>query len=251
MLKISIITATYNREDTVSRALESICSQTYGAVEKIIVDGLSTDNTAILVEQFLNHDDVLVIEKDCGIYDALNKGVRLSSGDVIGFLHSDDLYPNPEVLQRVAAIFESNDCDMVYGDAVFFEASDITKLVRLYKSRDLSIKNLSWGHMPAHPAIFCRREVFEAVGFFKTDYEIAADYEWLCRVAQRKEMNAVYVDEALVKMQTGGASGVGIRKTLTLNLEVYRALKSNGIRSNFFMILSKYLAKFTELFRIA
>ena len=248
-MKFSIITATYNRAGTLARALHSAQSQAYPSKQLIIVDGNSRDNTVAIAKQFLTSEDVLIVEDDDGIYDALNKGVSVATGDIICFLHSDDYYPNSTVLEDVASVMEEKSCPVVYGNAEFFDQNDHEKTLRRYKSRPLTVKNLAWGHMPAHPAIFYRREFFDEIGLFDTSYDIAADYEWLCRLAKRSAEEIYYLDLCLMRMQVGGASRFGLRNTYNLNREVYRALKANNIKTNIIMILSKYIFKVWELTR--
>lgn len=248
-MKVSVITATYNRESTVVRALSSIKSQTYSDIQTVVIDGASRDSTISLVTPLLGENDILQSEPDLGIYDALNKGLALAEGEVIAFLHSDDLYFDNNVISNVVEIFSDISIDVVYGDTCFFAGSDISKIKRLYRSDKLSERNLAWGKMPAHPAIFIRRRIYEGIGHFKTDFKIAADYEFLCRLVHYANLKSVYVASPLVRMQLGGASTAGFRSAIILNKEVFRALSNNGIYTNIFMLLSKYPSKILQLFR--
>lgn len=248
MLKFSIVCATYNRCETISRALSSLRQQTYPLVELIVVDGLSEDDTASVAKRFLKPGDILISEKDNGIYDALNKGLLFATGDVIGFLHSDDYYPNPYILETVAEEFKKSQCQIVYGNAEFFSKANHKKIVRKYKSVEINARNLSSGRMPAHPAIFCKKDLYSTVGLFDSKFEIAADYEWLCRLVQKSSIRTTYLDSSLIQMQMGGASRIGFCNTLKLNLEVYRAIRSNGLQVNILKIISKYYSKSLEFF---
>jgi glycosyltransferase involved in cell wall biosynthesis len=248
-MKISVITATYNRATTIVRAISSIKSQTYSNIQTVVVDGASEDNTISLLTPLLSSDDVVVSEPDNGIYDALNKGLKLASGDIIAFLHSDDLYFDDNIIAKVMKYFEDDKIDLVYGNVVFFSGVNIEKVVRFYESDLLSEKNLAWGKMPAHPAIFIRRKVYEKIGDFKTYYRIAGDYEFLCRLVKSGKITTIHYPSTLVRMQHGGVSTGGIRNTILLNKEVYRALKANGIYSNFFMLISKYPSKIRQLLK--
>ena len=248
-MKISVITATYNRDSTIERAIKSVKNQDYQEVELIVVDGASVDETVSKVKSLLGAKDLFISEKDDGIYDALNKGISLSSGDVIGFLHSDDIYFNDKILSKVANFFSDNNIDVVYGDACFFRGDTVDEIVRNYRSDELSVENLSKGKMPAHTAMFFRRSVYEKYGLFKRNYLIAADYEFLCRVAISGNLKKKYVSEKFVKMQIGGASTSGISNTITLNKEVLRACAENGIHTNIFRILSKYPSKIFQFIR--
>jgi glycosyltransferase involved in cell wall biosynthesis len=242
-MKISIITAIYNRDKTIARALESIKSQLHEDVELVVIDGSSTDGSVRTIEGLIGTDDKFISEPDKGIYDALNKGIKYSTGEILGFLHSDDFLAHNLVLSKVNDLFYANCADIVYGDASFFAKNQESKVVRTYRSGPLSVKRLAWGWMPAHPAIFLRRSVFNLHGDFNTDYMIAADYAFLCRIAADLSLRVVYTPEVLVQMQLGGVSTGGLRNTILLNREVLRACRENGIYSNILMILSKYPMK--------
>ena len=248
-MKISVITATYNRDKTIERAIKSVKNQDYPNVELVVVDGASVDDTISKVESLIGTNDIFVTEKDYGIYDALNKGIGLSSGDVIGFLHSDDIYFDNQILSKVANFFSDDSIDVVYGDACFFRDDNIDKIIRVYRSDELSIKNLSRGKMPAHTAMLFKKDVYRKYGLFKTGYVIAADYEFLCRVAKNGNLKTKYLPEQFVKMQIGGVSTGGISNTITLNKEVLRACAENGIYTNILMIMSKYASKILQFIR--
>ena len=245
-LKVSVITATYNRGTTIVRTLSSIKSQTYAEIQIVVIDGASQDNTLSLVNPILCENDILLSEPDQGIYDALNKGLALAGGEIIGFLHSDDLYFDDNVISEVVNAFLDDSVDIVYGDVCFFSGNSITQTRRRYRSDILSKKNLAWGKMPAHPAIFIRRRVYEEVGYFETDFNIAADYEFLCRVVRYPNLKSVKLSSVFVRMQLGGVSTGGFRSKFLLNKEVLRAIRKNGIYTNLFMVVSKYPAKIIE-----
>jgi glycosyltransferase involved in cell wall biosynthesis len=245
-IKISIITAVYNRVDTIGRSINSVQTQDCVDYEHVIVDGQSDDGTLRKINEKLDSRTVLSSEPDEGIYDALNKGLARSTGDVIGFMHSDDLYHDDTILKRVSDIFSGGDVDIVYGDAVFFQKDQPDKIVRIYKSGEYSVKRLAWGWMPSHPSMFIHKSIYEKYGYFKTDYKIAADYEFLCRIMTGGRLNVSYLPEVFVRMQVGGASTGGFRNTLQLNKEVLRACRENRIYSNMLMILSKYPVKMLQ-----
>lgn len=247
-MKISIVTASYNREETIKRAINSIKSQTYQNVECILVDGGSTDATFLIAKSLLGPSDCYLSEADSGVYDGLNKGISLASGEIIGFLHSDDLYEDRFVLQRVVDTFISTGADVVYGDASFFHKQEPKKMVRRYRSGTLSKQQLAWGRMPAHPSIFMKATLYRELHGFRENYKIAADYEFLCRLMTTKEVKSTYVPEVFVRMQTGGVSTSGLRSSVILNREVRRALLENKIKTNYLMILSKYPRKIMELY---
>lgn len=249
MLKVSVIIATYNRDTTVVRALSSIKSQKYNNIQVVVVDGASQDNTISLISPMLSNKDILQSEPDLGIYDALNKGLVLADGDIIAFLHSDDLYSDNDVISKVVQIFSDDSVDVVYGDVSFFSGSNVTKIIRRYQSDKLSEKNLAWGKMPAHPAMFIKRQIYEEIGYFDTDFHIAADYEFLCRIVHYVDLKSVYIPSVLVRMQVGGASTAGVKNTILLNKEVIKAIRKNDIYSNIFMLLSKYPSKILQFLK--
>lgn len=248
-MNISIITVAYNSASTLGRTLHSVAEQRHPDIEHIVIDGGSTDGTATLVRQAGSHVRHFVSEPDRGIYDAMNKGIALASGDVIGFLNADDHYANDGVLARVAGLFADSALDAVLGDVAFFQPEAPDRVVRRYRSGRFSPRTIGWGWMPAHPSLFVRREVFERVGAFKTDYRIAGDYEWVARAFTRCPLRYQHLPEVLVHMQTGGVSTRGWRSTVLLNQEVMRACRENGIATNWFKILSKYPAKLMEYAR--
>jgi glycosyltransferase involved in cell wall biosynthesis len=247
-MKISIITATYNRESTILRTLKSIRAQSHLNIQLIVIDGASEDLTIELVKPYLNSGDILISEKDEGIYDALNKGIKVAEGDIVAFLHSDDLFYNSEVISKVVDVFADNAVDVVYGDACFFSGENPFKIRRKYRSSKLTLSNLAWGKMPAHPSIFIKRRVYDEIGHFETNFKIAADYEFLCRLAKQPNIKSVYLPHPFIRMQLGGASTGGLSSTILLNKEVLRALRKNGIYTNLMMVLSKYPSKIMEYF---
>lgn len=249
MTRISIITVAYNSAATIQATLRSVASQIHGEVEHIVIDGASTDGTVALLHQHGAHAMRWVSERDAGIYDAMNKGLRLASGDIIGFLNADDRYAHAQVLAHVAQAMEQEPLDALLGDAAFFHADAPERLVRRYDSGRFHPRKIGWGWMPAHPAAFFRRGVFARTGEFKTDYRIAGDYEWIARAFQHGPLHYRHLPEVLVHMQTGGISTRGWRSTLLLNQEVLRACRENGIPTSWAKILSKYPRKLLELVR--
>ena len=248
-MKISVITATYNREKSILRSIKSTKSQDYKNVELVMIDGGSSDETVELAKPYLTKNDILISEKDKGIYDALNKGIENSTGEIISFLHSDDIFSDNNVLSMIASVFKENDVDLVYGDASFFKGESINRSIRKYKSDKLSKKNLAWGKMPAHTAMFFKKEIYQKYGYFKTNYKICGDYEFLCRISSRANIKSLYFPQVFVKMQTKGASTSGFSSTIQLNKEIYKACNENNIYTNYFMIMSKYPSKILQFLR--
>jgi glycosyltransferase involved in cell wall biosynthesis len=245
-MKVTVITACLNRRDTIADALRSVRVQRGADIEHIVVDGGSTDGTLEMLEQHRASLAKLVPGPDKGIYDALNKGVAAATGDVIGFLHSDDVFARDDVIATVAARMQADQLDALYGDVAFVRADNLERIVRVYSSRWFRPSRIGWGWMPAHPALFVRRAVYRARGAFKTDYRIAADFEFVARIFSSGQLRYDYLPQVLVKMRLGGVSTRGWRSTLTLNREVMRACRENGIATNYFKILSKYPAKALE-----
>jgi glycosyltransferase involved in cell wall biosynthesis len=189
---------------------------------------------------------MLIPGPDRGIYDALNKGIAAASGDIVGFLHSDDVYARDDVINTVILKMQEERLDALYGDVAFVPREDIDRIVRVYSSRRFRPSRIGWGWMPAHPALFLRRNVYRHYGGFKTDYRIAADFEFVARIFSGNKLAYAYLPRVLVKMRLGGASTGGWQSTITLNREVLRACRENGISTNLFKILSKYPLKAVE-----
>jgi glycosyltransferase involved in cell wall biosynthesis len=246
---ISVITVCYNSAHTLERALVSVASQDWPHVEHIVIDGASKDGSLEIIQRNAQKIAHIVSEPDKGIYDAMNKGLRLATGDVICFLNADDQYASPQVLSRVAGQMADGRLDALLGDVGFFHESDSTRIVRRYRSDRFSPSRLAWGWMPAHPALFFSRAVVQRVGAFKTDYRIAGDYEFVVRAFHGHALHYRHLPEVLVLMQTGGASNVSWSARVRLNKEVLRACRENGLRTNMLMILSKYPAKLLETIR--
>lgn len=245
-MKVTVITVCRNSATTIADALRSVAQQDHPDIEHIVIDGASTDGTLEIVARHAGPSVRIVSEPDHGIYDAMNKGIRLSTGQVIGFLNADDVYAHPRVIADVVAAMQRDGVDAVFGDAEFFRADRPAHAVRRYNSARFSPKRIAWGWMPAHPAMFLRREVFERYGSFRTDYRIAGDFEFIARAFWPGKLRYRHLPEVLVRMRTGGVSTGGWRNTILLNREVLRACRENGIPTNVFKILSKYPAKLIE-----
>ncbi len=245
-MRVSVITACYNCAATVGEAIESVAEQTHGDIEQIVVDGGSTDGTLDVLARHRASVAKLIPGPDKGIYDALNKGIAAATGEIVGILHSDDVYARDDVISTVASRMQSESLDALYGDVAFVPADDTGRIVRVYSSRRFHPSRIAWGWMPAHPALFLRRAVYRQYGGFKTDYRIAADFEFVARIFSTGTLHYAYLPQVLVKMRLGGVSTRGWRSTLMLNREVMRACRENGIATNYFKILSKYPAKALE-----
>ncbi len=247
MIRFSVITVSLNRVNLIGDTIDSVQSQSFQEIEQIFIDGGSTDGTVDVILKKMKPGDVFLSEPDGGIYDAINKGLKLATGNVISILHSDDKYENNSILSRVAKKFSERNIDIVYGDAIFFNKKSDEKVVRRYHSGALTLKRLEWGWMPAHTAMFIKREIYRANGDYKLGYRIASDYEFLCRLLSTSKINSAYMPEVLVKMAIGGVSTSGYKNTFLLNREVFRGCQENGLKTNFIKLLSKYPLKLIGL----
>jgi len=245
-VRVSIITACYNRAATVGEAIESVAAQIHDDIEHIVVDGGSTDGTLEVLERHRASLAQFIPGPDKGLYDALNKGVAAATGDIVGFLHADDFYARNDVVAAVVERMQSQSLDALYGDVAFVRADDVGRVVRVYSSRRFHPSRIAWGWMPAHPTLFLRRAVYGRYGGFRTDYRIAADFEFVARIFSTGTLRYAYLPQVLVTMRLGGVSTRGWRSTLTLNREVLRACRENRIATNFLKILCRYPAKALE-----
>lgn len=248
-MKVSIITIVYNNQNSITYAIESVLNQNYPDVEYIIIDGQSTDGTVDKIKPYLTSISHLISEPDKGIYDAMNKGLKLATGDIIGILNSDDFYANDHIISDVVYWFENKKVDLVFGDIVYVKPDNLEKVIRHYSSANFSPKKFVWGWMPAHPSCFLRREIYEKYGYFKTDYKISADYELLTRFMARFQISYDYIPQVFVKMRIGGASTANLKSNWILNKEIVRACSENGIKTNIYKVLFKYFVKIFELIR--
>lgn len=228
-MKISVITAVLNRRDTIQAALDSLARQDHAEVEHIVVDGGSVDGTIEILEANCRRVSVLVSEKDRGIYDALNKGIALASGDVIGFLHADDVFADGRVLSRIAQVLSDPRVDAAYGDLVYVRRDDLDRVVRHWRAGPYSRSRLAWGWMPPHPTFYVRRSVYERLGGFDARHRIAADYDCVLRFLGAGGVVPAYIPEILVRMRLGGASNASLRRILRKSWEDYVALRENGV----------------------
>ena len=249
-MKITIVTATYNSSATLRDTIESVLSQTYIDYEHIIVDGKSKDATLDIVREYeLRYQGKLryISELDKGIYDAMNKGIRLATGDVVGLLNSDDFYTSNDVLAHVAKVLSDPNVDAVYGDIHYVNDDDLTHCVRYYSSRVFSRGLMRLGFMPAHPSFYCRRAIYEKYGTFDTSLRVAADFENLLRLIFVNRIRTKYIPEDFVTMRTGGASSSGMVSHKRILKEHMIAYKQNGVYSNLLLEGLRYLYKIGEI----
>ena len=228
-LTISVITAVFNRVDTIDHVLASIQAQTWTQIEHIVIDGVSTDGNLQVLETNRDRLAVLVREPDSGIYDALNKGLSLASGDIVGLMHSDDFYADERVLERVAETFADPAVDAVYGDLDYVAKDNPSRIIRRWRSGAYSRNKLAWGWMPPHPTLYLRRRVIDEWGVFDTRFRIAADYDAMLRYLAQGKIRLAYIPEVLVKMRVGGESNRSLSRILLKSREDYATLRRNGV----------------------
>ncbi len=241
-MTISIITATYNAEKTLETAIQSVINQTYPHIEYIIIDGGSTDNTLQIIEKYKPFISHLISEKDNGIYDALNKGIDLAKGDIVGVLHADDIFYDDYSIETIAKAFHKNDVDAVYGDLEYVQSTDVSKIVRYWQSKPFKKHLLKFGWMPPHPTLYVKNEVFKKIGAFNLQYKISADYDFILRLFSNTKYSFAYLPIVITKMRLGGASNKSINNIILKSKEDLNALRSNkvgGMISLFFKNISK------------
>ena len=249
-VKVSIVTAVRNNVVTIEDAILSVASQSYNNIEHIIVDGASTDGTIDVIENYQGKSTKVISEPDRGIYDAMNKGLRLVSGDVIGFLNADDMYTDDTVIEDVIHTMSVQQVDAVFGDLVIVARDNLKRVVRYYESKSFNADMIGKGCMPAHPTLFFRKNVFEKYGYFKIDYVIAADFEFVARVFGKGDISYHYIPRVMVKMRTGGASTKNLKSNWILNKEILRACRENDIKTNMGKIFLKYPRKIWGLIKL-
>lgn len=253
IMKISIITATYNSGKTVGDTLKSVLAQTYHDYELLVVDGASKDNTLEVVkkmEPLFEGRMRYISEPDKGIYDAMNKGIRMATGEVIGILNSDDFYTSDDALACIAWTLENEKVDAVYGDIHYVDDEDLKKCVRYYSSKPFRRWMMRLGFMPAHPSFYCRKEVYEKFGAFDAEnYRVAADFENLLRLIFVNKIKTHYINKDFVTMRTGGASNSGLESHKRIMHDHLKALKKNGVYSNIFLLGLRYLYKTGEMLK--
>lgn len=246
-LKITVITVCFNAAQTIGDALRSVASQSWPDVEHIVIDGASRDNTLQVIEANSARVARVISEPDKGIYDAMNKGIRLATGDVVGFLNADDVYSSPDTLRTIAeALQAAPDCDAAYGDLVYVDKLRPEQVFRYWKSEPFDPRSLRRGWMPPHPTLYVRRSVLEAVGSFDTTLRIAADYEFMVRLFKRPGRSYAYVPRILVSMRTGGASNRSLKALQRKSLEDLKVMRRHGL-GGVFTLLAKNLRKVGQI----
>lgn len=246
-MKVSIITTTYNSGLTLRDTIRSVLSQSYPDIEYIIIDGGSKDNTLEIINKYKDKIAKVISEPDKGIYDAMNKGIRMATGDIVGILNSDDFFTSTNVIENIVKAFESNDIDAVFGDIHFVKPDNLNKSVRYYSSSIFRPSLFRFGFMPAHPSFYVKRICYEKYGLYDLNYKIASDYDLLIRFLYINKITYKYLNIDFVTMRMGGASTENMKSRVVLNKEIVRACRKYGIYTNLFMLSLKYIYKIFEL----
>jgi glycosyltransferase len=243
----SILTVTHNRADVISDCVKSVLSQNFQDFEHVILDGASSDDTLTILSRIDDRRISVISETDAGIYDALNKGIKRARGSIIGILHSDDVYADPQVLERVHKLFSESDADLVYGDLDYVSARNMSKIVRRWKSGYFDAQSLKQGWMPPHPTVFVKASVFDDFGLYDPQFKIAADYELMLRLFSNGRLKIAYLPEVLVRMRLGGVSNRSLKQIMTKSREDYIALKRYHI-GGYTSLLMKNISKVSQFF---
>ncbi len=247
-LKTSIITVVLNNELYIKDAIESVIAQHHTDVEYIIIDGGSNDGSLAIINTYKDKITVLVSEPDNGIYDAMNKGLALATGDVIGFLNADDFYANPNVLQTVANTFSQHNCDIVYADLNYVSRAHQDKVIRKWRSGNYKTNAFERGWMPPHPTFFAKRELYQRLGGYKQELNQSADYELMLRFIHVNHASVHYIPQVFVHMRVGGQSNRSLKNRLLANLQDRKAWTINGIRPKWYTLFFKPLSKVKQFF---
>ena len=246
-MKVSIITASFNSADTIIKTFESVKNQNYNDIEFIVVDGGSNDSTISIINENERYISKFISEKDYGIYDALNKGINLASGDIIGFIHSDDFLESNDVLKEIVSMISFKNLDGVYGDLQYVDKYNTQKIKRNWKSCEFKTNLLKQGWMPPHPTLFLKKEVYEKHGLFDLSYRISADYDFILRIFNDLDLKFGYLPKVIIKMRIGGVSNRNLKNIIKKSREDYRAIRSNNI-GNFLTLLRKNVSKIKQFF---
>ena len=246
-MKISLITATYNSAETLRDTMQSVLNQTFKDVDYIIVDGGSKDTTMDIVKEFEPKFEGRlrwVSEKDKGIYDAMNKGVKMAQGNIVGILNSDDFFASDHVLEKVNDAFTENPAiDGIYADVRYVDWNDTSKKVRMFSGKDFKREKLCWGKMPPHPSFYVKRECYDKFGLYSLDYPICADYDMFVKMIWEGNINTLYINDVFVNMRSGGTSSNGIKVHKKIMKERMLCVREHKMPSNFFMQISRYIEK--------
>jgi glycosyltransferase involved in cell wall biosynthesis len=249
-MKVSIITVVYNGADTIAEAIESVLGQTYPDLEYIIIDGASTDGTQDIIARYASRITKYVSEPDAGLYDAMNKGLRLAKGDITGILNADDLYRHPNVVSRVVALMQQYEADAVYGDLVYGDRANPDRIIRRWRAGHYSPGAFFYGWMPPHPTFFVKTKLYRQHGYFSTDLRSAADYELMLRLIHKHQIRLTYLNEVMVVMRTGGISNSSVKNRVRANREDRLAWQMNALKPRWYTLWVKPLRKLGQFITV-
>ncbi len=245
-LKISLITSCYNAEAHIGRCIESVIAQNCPNLEYIIIDGGSTDNTLSVIKKYESYISRIVTEPDKGVYDAMNKGIQLATGEVVGTLNADDYFAANDILKTIENIFITKNTDIVYGDLDYVDFNET--IIRRWRTKAYIKGIFNWGWMPPHPTFYCKRSLFDKLGLYKLDYGTAADYELMLRFMHATNLNTFYINKVLIKMQLGGLSNKSFSNRLKAWENDLKAMRKNGIRLPLLTLIMKPVRKVLQFF---
>jgi glycosyltransferase involved in cell wall biosynthesis len=248
-MKVSIITISYNSEKTIEDTIRSVISQSWNEMEYIIIDGGSSDSTKNIIEKYRNKISHFVSEPDHGIYDAMNKGLKLASGDLIGIINSDDIFADENVIRDVVIQIEKEKTDSIYADLVYVQREDVNKILRYWKAGPYKPGHFRKGWMPPHPTFFVRKKIYDQHGYFNTDLKSAADYEIMLRFIERYKISVSYLPRIITKMRIGGKSNQSLKNRIIANREDRAAWRINGLRPGVFTLTRKPLSKILQFLK--
>ena len=247
-MKVSIITVVWNGKKTIQNAIDSVLNQTYSNIEYIVIDGDSTDGTVSVVQNYGDRISKFISEPDKGLYDAMNKGIKLASGDIIGFINSDDLLNSNDCIECIVKEFIKSDADIIYGDKVYVAYGDISKRIRYWKAGNFNRDNYKKGWMTPHLSTYIKKDLYVKYGNFRIDFKIAADYELMFRFIYKYKAKVHYLPKVIAKMRVGGVSNSSLKNIITSNYEVYRSWEVNGFKVSPLIIFQKPISKLRQFF---
>lgn len=247
-IKLSIITPVYNGDSTISTMIESVIGQTHPLIEHIVVDGQSIDETLKIVSSYPDTNRLVLSEPDNGIYHAMNKGIALATGDILGILNADDFYASVDVVSKMVELMETQGLDAAYGDLVYVDRKDISKQVRFWRAGNYKPGAFRKGWVPPHPTFFCRRKVYEKYGTFREDMKIAADFELMLRFIENNNIKVGYLPETVVKMRSGGKA-YDWKGRICGNIEILKSFRLNNLKPSPLFFINKPLTKISQIFK--
>lgn len=245
-MMVSIITVCYNSENTIYDTLNCIKNQSFNNIEHIIIDGGSQDTTIKIIANF-PHVSKIVCERDSGIYDAMNKGLKFSTGDIIGILNSDDLLIETTLIEEIVKIFENNeDIDIVYGNLLYIDSNNMNKIIRKWKSTNYFENFFDFGNVPPHPTVYLRRSVYDKVGNFDLNFKLASDYDLMLRIFKKENFKSKFIDKYFVKMRIGGVTNKNWKNRIIQNIEIYNSWTKNKIKPPFYFFFYRFYNRISQ-----